>query len=712
VNTISHRPARIWPHLAGILLAALALRLALWAQPLHLPANDEIEYLRVAHDLLTGQGWSFYTEYRWLRSPLYPLWLAGSLWLAGGNVHLAALPNIILSVGIVGLVFALTRELAPRRAAAPALIAAGMAAVLFTAATFAGLYMSETLFAALFTGFLLTLVRWARTGARGVGAPALAGLLFGLACLTRSAPLTFAPVVMLWMAWVGAAPVDSGTGSVGRRVKQHLSACVPALVFAGVVALTIAPWTIRNCRAYSSCILIESGLAYNLWAFSEPRESLDEIHRVLEAIPNPVERAEYATERGLERLREDPAILLRKLPSNWIVTWTIEPIQDRFLLADYRADPPPIVFLGALIFDDLLYLVALCAAVPGLALMLSRRDRAAILCASWPVLFVAMALITHGETRYRHFFWMLILAYAAIGIHALHRAELRLPRPLLGAVVATLVVVLVPLFGWYPWGWAAEGAARSVQRQIGDLRMALGDLAGAEHSYLAALHADRTADGWIALGDAARQRGDPAAAEAAYRAARDAAPGYPAGSARLGDLLRTQGREEEAREAFVGRYVAEQAMADWAYRTLSPTPTTWIDVGSGLDFGYLSAVYPAELTQGTDVRWTSDNAELRLAMRAATTMLVTLRAAAPRPGVDPVPVEVCNAADCVDVVLDDQLRVVRLALPAAEGPITLRAQQFLSPDGRELGVLLDYAAVYALEPGGVISTSGERQGDK
>lgn len=709
MNTLSQRPARVWPQLVAVLAAALVLRLALWAQPLHMPANDEIEYLRVAHDLLEGRGWSFYEQYRWLRAPLYPLWLAGSLWLAGGHVHLAALPNILLSVGVVGLVFALTRELAPRRAVAPALIAAGMAAVLFTSATFAGLYMSETLFAALFTGFLLTVVRWARSGARGLLAPAFAGLLFGLACLTRSAPLIFAPVVMLWMTWIVAVPGGSNVVAAIRRLR--LSAFLPALVFAGMVALTIAPWTIRNCRAYSSCILIESGLSYNLWAFSEPRESLDEIHRTLEAIPDPAERAAFATERGLERLREDPAILWRKLPSNWIVTWTIEPIQDRFLLADYRADPPPVVFLGALIFDDLLYLLALCAAVPGVVLMLRRADRAAILCALWPALFVATALITHGETRYRHYFWMLILAYAAIGIHALHRAELRLPRPLIGATAAVLVAVLIPLFGWYPWRWAGEGAARSVHRQIGDLRVALGDYAGAERSYMAALTADRTADGWIALGDLALRQGDPAQAEAAYRAARDTAPGYPSGWARLGDLLRAQGREVEAREAFAGRYIAEQTMADWAYRTLSPRPMTWVDVGSGLDFGYLGEVYPAEVTQGADVRWTGDNAELRLALPDDATVLVTLRAAAPRPEAEPVPVEICNAAECVEVLLEDQLRVVRLALPAAGGPITLRTTGFRAADGRELGVLLDYAAVDALEPAGTIGTFGEPDGD-
>jgi len=157
-----------------ILLLALAWRLALWAQPLHEPANDEVEYIRVARDLLAGRGWSFYTEWRWLRAPLYPLFLAGSLWLAGGDLRRAALPNIAASVAVVYLVYRLARELAPAAGERAALLAALAAALLQTGATFASLYMSETLFSLLFGGVLLALAVWRRSGvAAGAGRRAL-----------------------------------------------------------------------------------------------------------------------------------------------------------------------------------------------------------------------------------------------------------------------------------------------------------------------------------------------------------------------------------------------------------------------------------------------------------------------------------------------------------------------------------------------------------
>lgn len=124
-----------------ILALALGLRLLLWIQPLHEPANDEVEYITVARDLLEGRGWSFYDRYHWLRAPLYPLFLAASWGLAGDDgwpraaraLHLAALPNIALSVLSVYLAYALAARLVNRQAA---LLAALLTAVLWTNATF------------------------------------------------------------------------------------------------------------------------------------------------------------------------------------------------------------------------------------------------------------------------------------------------------------------------------------------------------------------------------------------------------------------------------------------------------------------------------------------------------------------------------------------------------------------------------------------------
>ncbi|MGQ9927529.1 MAG: glycosyltransferase family 39 protein [Chloroflexaceae bacterium] len=663
-----------------ILLLALGWRLVLWAQPLHEPANDEVEYIRVARDLLAGQGWSFYAEWRWLRAPLYPLFLAGSLWLAGGDLQRAALPNIAASVAVVYLVYRLARELAPAASERAALLAALAAALLQTSATFASLYMSETLFSLLFGGALLALAAWRRSG--GVWRLVLAGALCGLAILTRSAALVFLPALMLWVSVV----------AIRHRGWPWPRGALAALLPALCAALVIAPWTLRNCRAYSACVLVETGLAYNLWAFYEPREDLGTINRILESIPDPVVRASEATRRGLARVREDPAILLRKLPVEWSRLWAVKIIQDRFPLPSYYADPPPAVFLVGLLLDDLLYLLALLLAGVGLAHGLARRDGLALLLVMWMALCIAVTLLTHAEGRYRHFLFIALLPLAGIGADALLRRAW--PRPLTGIAVAVpLALALLPLLCYYPWSWALGGASRSLYRWAGDGLAAAGRPGAAERAYMAALAANETPDGWLVLGDLRRRRGDLEGASIAYDLAFALAGPYPAASARRGDLLREQARDDEARRAFEGHYLDPGRLTDWSYRFLRPRPATAIDIGNGLDFGYVGQVHAAERAHQATGRWTGGDGRLRLGDGASVPGILTLRVTAPWPDGKVVPLQICASEGCALAALDQQWRMLRVLLPAASNEIALRSPTFIAPDGRELGVFLDRAEV-------------------
>jgi 4-amino-4-deoxy-L-arabinose transferase-like glycosyltransferase len=822
--------------LLAILLLALVLRLALWAQPLHEPANDETEYIAVAYDLLAGQGWQFYEQYHWLRAPLYPLFLAASLWLTDGNLHLAALPNIALSVATVWLIFVLSRTLfacsggndvltqrrrdaegreetatsAHMASATIPLLAALLAALLFTFNTFASLYMSETLFSFLFTAALLIVLkataasgrsaqRKAQQRERGAVSPfsmlhapstllAVGGILYGLATLTRSVSLAFLPFVVLWIV------LASGFAQGFRPTLTRLRSCIPPLrslaagfIFFVCVFLPIAPWTIRNCQAYGSCILVETGLSYNLWAFSEPQVTQGEIFRTLEAIPNPAERAEVATQRGLQRLREDPTILLRKPWPNWVTLWRVKPIQDRFLVPDYYTDPPPLVFLGALLLDDALYAIIALASVFGLthALRHPHTRLPTILLSLWLLYIIGTTMLTHGEGRYRHFLFPVLIPYAAL---ALQRAtgknsspsmtlmvksgqEPRIPRitridavveplhatalppkphgpseslmgegfgervkakilPLISLALATLL--FYTMVSWYPWEWAIGGATRSLYRIPGDIAYALGDVPRAQWFYQQAYQAQKTADGRILLGNVARDMGDLAQAEEHYRSAWSRKRRYAGANASLGNLLRERGAYEEARDAFEGYFVAEQYVTDWSWRNLHPQPTDAIDIGNELDFGYVGGVYNAEVQQNATARWTNGTGKLRLSSlpdSPAQSLIIHLRMAAPHPDKNSdgkvragntnttnttnrcagraiacnnsttkvVHARICSQDVCQPVVLPPTWRVVSLLLPSAAGQhtqvIEIDSPTFHAPDGREPGVLLDWAKV-------------------
>lgn len=687
-----------------ILALALGLRLALWRQPLHEPANDEVEYITVARDLLEGRGWSFYERYHWLRAPLYPLFLAASWRLAGDDawpgatraLHLAALPNIALSVGNVFFTYLLTRRLVHERAA---VIAALITAILWTNATFASLYMAETLFTALFQLGLLfllstngdrsTTIRWSLIAA--------AGLCFGLATLTRSITLLFLPCAALWLA---AQVYRARNHDTRRRIATPLLA---ATIYLGATTLTIAPWTMRNFQAYGGIILVETGLSYNLWVFNEPHEDRDTIHRTLERITNPVERAEYATRRGLQRLREDPAIIARKLWPNWVLLVRVKPIQDRFLMESYYADVDLPLFVAALLFDDLLYVIIALGAMTGLAHAVCHQRGPpfgpAVLCLLWIGYAVTTMLLTHGEARYRHFLFPVLVPYAAWTIAALLRRAAEIRRRRLAIVAPLAVVFLWTVLTAYPWDWAGENLARGRRTLTGDLFLALGDTDGAAAAYRDALEAKATADGWLRLGAADLARGSIEDARRAYRAAWSSSPLYYVASSRLGDLERTLGNIEQARRAFAGYYVDAQRVTDWSWRQLGARPPAALDVGGGLDFGYVGGVYPAEELEGTSARWSAGRALLRLAgPETPATAVIVLRLAAPHPGTEAVPATVCVANACRTITLRAGWRSYMLALDVpgdAIMTIEVRSPTFVAADGRRLGVLIDSARLIA-----------------
>lgn len=673
--------------LIGILALAALIRIGLWLQPLHLPANDEVEYLTVARDLLAGRGWSFYERYHWLRAPLYPLWLAGSLWLAGGDVWLAALPNIALSVLNVYLIYRLSRAIGDHVGPLVHRLATLAAAILLTHATFASLYMSETLFTTLFSAALWLLLAWRQRGARWPDWRIVAaGGLWGLALLTRSMPLYFTVVVAGWIAVVAAGH--------WRNLMRRPATLLIGAVFAVIAMAVVAPWTIRNCLSYRSCILIETGLSYNLWAFSEPREDMATIFRVLENIPDPSERAAYAIARGLERLREDPAIMLRKLWPNWMAIWRVKAIQDRFLLEDYRADPPPLLFLAALIFDDLLYGAIAVGGVAALVYAAVRGRAPAVLLGLWLAYFIAVSLVTHGEGRYRHFIFCALIPYAARAWLALPALARRRHRLAMGTALAAAGAVGLSALLAYHWNYAIQGGARSFWRLSGDLARAAGNLPQAATFYQQALAAQPTPDGYLALGHTLRAQGDTAGAIAAYWAAIRSNILYAPSYVYLGDLLRETGERDEARRVYRPQYASEQTLLDLAWRDTVPVAQPVIEVGDGLDFGYLSGFYPAEELAGARTRWTGPVARIRV---PATARVVRLRVAALRPDA-PVAGQICSAGRCHSFTIGVAWRWLIVQLPPAPTTaplrdIELRVASWPAPDGRELGVVVDTVEV-------------------
>lgn len=696
--------------LAGIILIGAALRLWLWwRSPIHQPANDETEYVRVARDLITGNGWRFYDTYHWLRAPLYPLWLAGSLWLFD-DFRLASLPNIALSIATIYLFYLLGREVGlsgresdpdrVRLAERVGLISAGSSALLLTLSTFASLWMSETLFTALFSASLLLLLRCAARPRPWLAL--VAGVLMGLAILTRSSPLPMVPFAALWLiVTVYRQKRDESRLAIRRAALYGIG-------FGLCCALTIVPWTIRNYLAYGEPIAVETGLSFNIWRFNEPREDEETIFKVLEQIPNPAERADYATAKGMARLREDPAILLRKLWPNWNAIWMIKPIEDRFLLPTYYQDVPLNMFVLALLLDDALYVVLVLLSLWGM--LCAPLDRRKLLLGGWVLSLLVVVLFTHGEGRYRQFIFPSLLPYAGWQMLALRQNWRRIGIWRLAYLAGIVVALWTALVTYYPREWAMRNLRRGWDMQQAQWALNGNDTATALKHLQQANAADpSSADVWLALGAVYQQIGLQEEALEALQNAYTQMPSYVTVNLLRGDSLRRLGRDAEAREAFKGFYNDEQQMLDWAWRDLDAPAPEMIEVGDGLDFGLVAGMHPAEKQavagQERMVRWTDKRSALRLVGSAAGTRIV-LTLAAQWPNGQPVPIRVCVNGICRELVLDAQWRDYWLTAPAApEYLITIDTPVFApqqfdpeTEDQRKLGILVDRAAVLPFVP--------------
>lgn len=188
---------------------------------------DGMEYHWLANNLCRGRGLHAFSDggydYRMLRPPGYPLYIAAVYCIAGMRFLFLRIADTLFSALSAVLAALIARELAGRKAA---LIALALAVFYRPAVFFATRIFSENLFCFLMLLSILLLIR--RRGTPW--ACAVAGGLSGCLVLTRPVWLGVLPFVLAWIA-----------ASRGRRLVR--SACL----LLGVAAAT-APWA-AYCRA-------------------------------------------------------------------------------------------------------------------------------------------------------------------------------------------------------------------------------------------------------------------------------------------------------------------------------------------------------------------------------------------------------------------------------------------------------------------------------
>ncbi len=233
-----------WPVAVGLATGWVALvQMTLWWLDRYpVPRvlwGDENGYLSSAARLLAGDpGW--WPEPLW--PPLYSQFLAGLLWFSGGSLTAVVLIQIALLVATAVLLGDLARRVCGSRAA-------GIAVVVLTLGYPPLVAFSHYLWPEVLHLFLFSVLLWLMV-VRGESRPwcAVAGVVLGLALLSKSLLMPFAPVFLLTMVW-GSRP-----GQAVVRVGLVL----------GVAAVTVAPTVITNAERTGSPMIANSA-AFNIW---------------------------------------------------------------------------------------------------------------------------------------------------------------------------------------------------------------------------------------------------------------------------------------------------------------------------------------------------------------------------------------------------------------------------------------------------------------
>lgn len=405
---------------AVALLALLVRVVVVLATPHFVPQTDAADYDREAvslvehgvfpNSLLAPSGGP--TAFR---PPTFPILLAGVYEISGTGSQSARWRAGRLAEAVLGaLTAALVCLIALRLfGTASALVAGAIAAVYPPLVLIGSSLMSESLFIPLLLAAVLSALvgresphtyRWAL----------LAGLLVGLAALTRSVGIAIAlPVVLL--LW-------------NRRPRWSWPSAAPPLAMLATVLVTLVPWTIRNLVVMHSFVPVstENGFAlagtYNavararrdypaLWA-----PPVIQLAAVAKAHPryNEAQVSSSLTSVGLHFIEAHPGYLA--VVAFWSAIRMLDlqgPGLERYA-STFEAYPPWLATVSVYAF----WFVA-ALALAGAATRMARRPPLALWLAPG-VLFVVTILFS-GGTRYRAPEDPFVVMLAALGLLATWR---------------------------------------------------------------------------------------------------------------------------------------------------------------------------------------------------------------------------------------------------------------------------------------------------
>jgi len=399
--------------------------------------TDQRSYHALGERLVAGQGFSFdrgWYPFTAADTPtahwsfLYSLFVASIYGIFG--VHPVSVR--ILQAILGGMLLPLTVYVFSRRlfqapsfrqhnvdVEALALLAAGIAAFYPYFILYSATLMTETLY---IIALLWTLYLAMRLAER----PSLKhGLLFGIslgtATLLRQSILPWIMILMIWLGWVA---LRSG---VFRRM-------IGALAVSGLLlALMIAPFTIRNYRVYGEFLLLNSNAGYAMYSAQHPMHGTDFQEFTAAPVPteltglNEAQMDRDLMRRGIGFVLADPGRYLQLSLSRLVDFFEFWPSANTTLLNNIGRVGSFGLMLPFMILGIVTAVVWGAPKAVGGWLRFSTTPLAMLLL--FVVVYTVQHIFTWAMPRYRLPIDAVVLPFAALGLsNVLHWIRLRVGK--------------------------------------------------------------------------------------------------------------------------------------------------------------------------------------------------------------------------------------------------------------------------------------------
>ncbi len=703
--------------LIALLLLGLTLRLlwmwAFWDAPFR---SDEAEYLQIAHALRDGE---YVDDGRWLRPPLFPAWLA--LMLSGGeHLLLVRLGQVALGTLLIWLLYRVT--LAAWCDERSALLCAGMTAVYLPLIGYSNYLMAEMLLLVLLSGLLLVLLRLARRPA--LGSACLAGVLLGLAMLTKPVAIACIPAVLV-AVWLG-----------GKSWRMRLQWGVLALLCA---VATVAPWTMRNWQVHHRFIPLDTTAGFNFWLgnlSAEQQAALTMLESdIQETYPNLADRNAAYMQFARQNALDNPGATIRTLVEKARLFWRLE--ADALVMgqdADVTLACPRNLAVSKAIIEgedfgnvrpacwwqwlsltaDVVYLPLLLGLL--VTLLWVRRHPLKLIGWFWVVPLYGVTILTVVQPRLRLPLLPVLLPCAAVGLVKLlllvrhhisntsgtpkksfrwkpSRQNWRCLTGLLGFLMGVWILHIVPLAGSQVWGMHGLHAW-----QQGNPQQAW------QHYQTAVWWYPTRTDMLVQAGQVAEALSYETEALELYRRAINVV--YYQAHARIGAarVLLRKGDPDGARDIIQGTALSQGQIERVSFATSILPAKNSIDIGGAsiAEYGHVLGLYPTDSVQMEPTRrWSGRWTSIRFGTLPTMESLVGVRLSTNRPegaAVPQVHISVNGEHLTTIALTPGWWRTYRFVVPASPQGVKLTfesdtvdvgAISIQDQSGRELGIALD-----------------------